>query len=52
MFNIYMPEDDPLRVENVAIFNKYSKTNVDTVVSILFYFVVLTDSSLLNSMFI
>jgi hypothetical protein len=32
------PEDDPLRVETCSFYKSYNKTNVDTVVSILFHF--------------
>jgi hypothetical protein len=39
MLDIYTPEDDPLRVETCSNFLPYNKTNIDTVVSILFYFV-------------
>jgi hypothetical protein len=38
MLDICTPQDDPLRVETCSVYKLYNKTNVDTVVSILFYF--------------
>jgi hypothetical protein len=38
MLDICMPEDDPLTVETCSDYNLYNKTNVGTIVSILFYF--------------
>jgi hypothetical protein len=43
MLDIQMPEDDSVRVETCCVWHRYNKTNVDIIVSILFYFVVVTD---------
>jgi hypothetical protein len=38
MLDTFTPEDDPLRDETCSVYKLYNKTNVDRVVSILFYF--------------
>jgi hypothetical protein len=43
MIHIQTPEDDSVRVETCCDWYRYNKTNIDTIVSILFNFVVVTD---------
>jgi hypothetical protein len=43
MLDVQTPEDDSVKVETCCDLYRYNKTIVDTIVFILFYFVVVTD---------